>query len=263
MPKFAANLSMLFTELPLLDRIQAAATTGFDAVECQFPYDHRPEEIASRLLESGMKMVLHNLPAGNWGAGDRGIAAIPGRQAEFRDGVGRAIEYARLLGCPRLNCLAGAVATEDHRNAFEVLIENLVFAADALGEAGLDLLIEPVNTHDVPGFFVTGSQQALTIMDTVAAPNLKLQYDLYHAQMMGEDLPQTLSAALSRIGHIQFADAPGRHEPGTGAIDYMFLFRYLDRLGYEGWIGAEYRPSTTTIEGLGWLELHRSGGCQI
>ena len=256
MPRFAANLSMLFTELPFLDRIQAAATAGFAAVECQFPYDHPPEVIATRLKDSGMKMVLHNLPAGDWAAGDRGIAAVPGRQAEFRDGVAKAIDYARILGCPRLNCLAGVVTREQHPRALEVLMENLRFAAGALNAAGLELLMEPVNTHDVPGFFVSQSAQALSVIAAVAAPNLKLQYDLYHAQMMGEDLARTLQSALPGIGHLQIADAPGRHEPGTGEMDYTFLFKYLDRLGYDGWVGAEYKPSTTTSAGLGWLARH-------
>ena len=239
MPRFAANLSMLFTELPFLDRIQAAATAGFAAVECQFPYDHPPEVIATRLKDSGIK-----------------IAAVPGRQAEFRDGVAKAIDYARILGCPRLNCLAGVVTREQHPRALEVLMENLRFAAGALNAAGLELLMEPVNTHDVPGFFVSQSAQALSVIAAVAAPNLKLQYDLYHAQMMGEDLARTLQSALPGIGHLQVADAPGRHEPGTGEMDYTFLFKYLDRLGYDGWVGAEYKPSTTTSAGLGWLARH-------
>lgn len=253
MPKFAANLSMLFTELPFLDRIPAAAAAGFGAVECQFPYEYRAEEIARRLEEGGMTMILHNLPAGNWAAGDRGIAAVPGREAEFREGLSMAVDYALALGCPRLNCLAGIVEPRRHLEARQCLIDNLRVAATALQRAGLELLLEPVNTRDVPGFFVTGSRQAIDLIEAAAVPNLKLQLDLYHAQVMEGDLAHTLQALLPQIGHIQIADNPGRHEPGTGEVNYAFLFEYLDTLGYDGWIGCEYRPLTTTEAGLGWL----------
>ncbi len=257
MPKFAANLSMLFTELPFLDRIAAAAAAGFDAVECQFPYEYPAGDIARRLEDSRIGMVLHNLPAGDWGAGDRGIAALPQRRTEFRDGVGRAIEYARALGCPRLNCLAGIAVPARHAQAHDALIDNLRFAAGALAQAGLELLIEPVNTRDAPGFFVNRSRQAIAVIDAVGAANLRLQFDLYHAQVMEGDLATSLQTLLPRIGHIQVADNPGRHEPGTGEINYAFLFKHLDTLGYDGWVGCEYRPLTTTLAGLAWLAEHR------
>lgn len=257
-PKFAANLSMLFTELPFLDRIAAAAAAGFDAVECQFPYEQRADEIAHRLEDNQMAMVLHNLPAGDWGAGDRGIAALPERRSEFRDGVAKAIEYARALNCPRLNCLAGIVEPGRQAEAHEALVDNLRFVTAALEEACLELLIEPVNTRDTPGFLVCHSQQAIAIIDAVGAPNFRLQFDLYHAQIMEGDLARSLETLLPRIGHIQIADNPGRHEPGTGEINYAFLFKHLDTQGYDGWVGCEYRPLTTTADGLGWLARHRA-----
>lgn len=260
MPKFAANLSMLFTELPFLDRIAASAAAGFEAVECQFPYDYPPGEIARRLADSGLEIVLHNLPAGDWAAGDRGIAALLPRKSEFRDGVTKAIDYALALGCPRLNCLAGIVESAGHTEAQEVLIDNLRFAAAKLAQVGLELLVEPVNTRDVPGFFVNRSRQAIAIIDAVGAPNLRLQFDLYHAQIMEGDLARSLELLLPRIGHIQIADTHGRHEPGTGEINYAFLFKHLDTLGYDGWVGCEYRPLTTTTAGLGWLAEHRAAG---
>lgn len=257
MPRFAANLSMLFTELPFLDRIAAAADAGFAAVECQFPYDDPAAAIAARLREAGVGMVLHNLPAGDWAGGERGIAVLAGREAEFRDGVARAIDYATALGCPRLNCLAGIIEPSQQQSAHRRLIENLQFAAEALAAAGLELTIEPVNTRDVPGFFVSRSDQAVAFLDAVAAPNFRLQYDLYHAQVMEGDLVRRLEALLPRIGHIQVADDPGRHEPGTGDIPCALLFERLDALGYDGWVGAEYRPLTTTLAGLGWLGRYR------
>ena len=251
MPKFAANLSMLFTELPFLDRIPAAAAAGFEAVECQFPYDYPARDIADRLREAGLRMILHNLPAGDWAVGDRGIAAVPGRETEFRDGVAKAVAYAQAVGCPRLNCLAGIVDPSCRAEAREILIGNLRFAAAALAKSGLDLLIEPVNTRDVPGFFVNRSRQAVELIAAAGAPNLKLQFDLYHAQIMEGDLAHSLEALLPLIGHIQIADTPGRHEPGTGEINYAFLFKSLGALGYDGWVGCEYRPLTTTSAGLG------------
>ncbi len=253
MPRFAANLSLLYAELPFLARFDAAARDGFDAVEFQFPYAFEAGDIAAAARAAGVCIVLHNLPAGNWDAGERGIAGLPGREAEFRDGVERALRYARALGVDRLNCLAGlaphGVAAELAR---ETLVGNLRFAADRLATHGLRLLLEPINTRDVPGFMVHRSDDAIAIMDSVGRDNLLLQYDVYHMQRMEGDLAATLTRLLSRIGHIQIADNPGRHEPGSGEINFTFLLRHLDALGYPGWIGCEYIPRTSTHEGLGW-----------
>ncbi|OYY04670.1 MAG: hydroxypyruvate isomerase, partial [Acidocella sp. 35-58-6] len=237
MPKFAANLTMLFNEHPFLERFAAAAQAGFKAVEFMFPYDYEPAAINDALLTNNLTLVLHNLPAGNWAGGERGIACAPARISEFRDGVAKAISYATALNCPQLNCLAGIVQPENAATARTTLIENLRFAADALQKAGLTLLLEPVNTTDIPGFFVNRSAQALAIINEVAAPNLKLQYDIYHSQIMEGNLARTIEANLAQIGHIQLADNPGRHEPGTGEINYHYLFKKLDELGYTGWVG--------------------------
>jgi len=257
MPKFAANLSMLFTELPFLERFAAARNAGFTAVEYLFPYDFPKEELARQLRANGLKQVLHNLPAGDWAAGERGIACHPDRVGEFRDGVARAIEYAHALDCPQVNCLAGKLPPGvSAQQAHSTFVENLRFAAAQLGEAGIRLLIEPINPFDIPGFFLTRTEQALAIIDEVGSANLFLQYDIYHAQRTEGELAATLSKHLARIGHIQLADNPGRNEPGTGEINYGFLFRHLDALGWRGAIGCEYKPRTTTVEGLGWMQSH-------
>ena len=253
MPKLAANLSMTFNEVPFLDRFQAASNAGFKAVEFMFPYDYQVDDIADRLDRNDLALALHNLPAGHWDAGDRGLAANPDRVSEFQDGVGRAIEYARALGCPQVNCLAGIPpAGSDPDEVRAAFVSNLRFASSKLGEAGLRLLIEPINTRDIPGFYLDRSAQALAIIEEVASPNLSLQYDVYHMQIMEGDLTQTIRENLDTIGHIQIADNPGRHEPGTGEINYPYLLSALDDMGYHGWIGCEYRPLTTTEAGLGW-----------
>lgn len=258
MPKFAANLSMLFTEEEFLDRFKAAADAGFKGVEYLFPYDYTPDEIKSRLDAYGLTQVLHNLPAGDWAAGERGIACHPDRVEEFRAGVEQAIDYATTLGCKQVNCLAGiqpqGVSLEQARRT---LVENLRYAAGKLEAAGILLLAEPINTRDIPGFFLNRTEQALSIFDEVGSANLKLQYDIYHMQIMEGDLAPTIEKHLDRIAHVQLADNPGRHEPGTGEINYPFLFSHLDRLGYDGWIGCEYKPASTTREGLGWLDQAR------
>ncbi len=254
MPRFAANLTMLFNEVPFLDRFEAAAKAGFKAVEFLFPYDFKAEDIKSRLTANGLQLVLHNLPAGDWGAGERGIACLPDRKGEFRDGVGRAIDYAKALGVGQLNCLAGkAPAGAEAAKLRATFVENLGYAATELKRAGLRLLIEPINTYDIPGFYLNRTAQAIEILDEVRADNAFVQYDIYHAQRMEGELANTISKHFARIGHIQLADNPGRNEPGTGEINYDFLFRHLDKLGYAGWIGCEYKPATTTVEGLGWL----------
>ena len=258
MPQFAANLTMLFTEVPFLDRFERAAKAGFDAVEFLFPYAFPVAEIQSRLKANGLNLVLHNLPAGDWDAGERGIACLPERVGEFRDGVARAIEYAKALGVPQVNCLAGKVPSGVSDAALrETFVGNLGYAAAALKGAGIRLLVEPINTYDIPGFYLNRTAQALSILDDVGSDNLFVQYDIYHAQRMEGELAATLARHLARIAHVQLADNPGRNEPGTGEINYDFLFAHLDRIGYKGWVGCEYKPATSTEAGLGWLAAAR------
>jgi hydroxypyruvate isomerase len=264
MPRFAANLSMLFDEHPFLDRFERAARAGFKAVEIQFPYPYPIAELKARLSANHLELVLHNLPAGDFDKGERGIACHPDRVDAFREGVARAIEYASALKAPRVNCLAGiappGVPEAVLRRTF---VANLRFAANELKKAGIKLLIEPVNTFDIPGFYLNRTAQALAIIDEVAgagepgADNLFVQYDLYHAQRMEGELIATMEKHLARIAHIQLADNPGRHEPGTGEIHYDNVFAALDRMGYAGWIGCEYKPANGTEAGLGWLERAR------
>ena len=255
MPKFSANLSMLFTEVPFLDRFERAANAGFQAVEFLFPYAWPAAEIKARLDAHRLKLVLHNLPAGDWDAGERGIACLPERIDEFRAGVAKAIDYATALGVPQLNCLAGkAPAGADATVLRKTFVANLKFAVTELKKAGLKQLIEPINTYDIPGFYLNRTVQALAILDEVGASNAFVQYDIYHAQRMEGELAATMQKHLARIGHIQLADNPGRNEPGTGEINYGFLFEHLDRIGYAGWIGCEYKPATTTEAGLGWRQ---------
>lgn len=255
MPRFAANLTMLFTELPFLERFQAAAEAGFEGVEYLFPYAFEAGALAERLDRHRLVQVLHNLPAGDWEKGERGIACHPGREAEFQDGVGRAIEYARVLGCRQLNCLAGIAPAGAGEDAVrQALIDNLRFAAARLKGAGIRLLVEPVNTRDIPGFYLNRTDQAIALIDEAGSDNLFLQYDIYHAQRMEGEIGNTIARHLARIGHIQLADNPGRGEPGSGEINYPWLFRHIDKLGYEGWIGCEYKPATTTQAGLGWMK---------
>lgn len=258
MPKFAANLTMMFNEVSFLERFDAAAAAGFKAVEFLFPYDFEAQAIRDKLEANNLQLVLHNLPAGDWAAGDRGNAVDPSRVDEFRQGVDRAIAYATALGCTRINCLAGKAGPGQQESAQRTLVENLRYAAGKLKEVGITLLLEPINTRDIPGFFVSRSRQALEIIDAVGADNLKLQFDLYHAQVMEGDLTHTIETQFDRIAHLQLADNPGRHEPGTGEINYPFLFRRLDELKYDGWIGCEYKPLTTTTDGLGWFKPWRS-----
>ena len=259
MPRFAANLSMLFTEVPFLDRFERAARAGFEAVEFLFPYAHTVQEIKERVDAHGLQIVLHNLPAGDWDAGERGIACDPARIVEFRAGVAQAIIYAQALGVPQLNCLAGkAPAGGDAAVLRSTRVENLRFAATELRAAGLRLLIEPINPFDIPGFYLTRTDQALDILDEVDASNAFVQYDIYHAQRTEGEIAATLQKHLARIGHVQLADNPGRNEPGTGEINYRFLFEHLDRIGYQGWIGCEYKPATTTAAGLGWMKAHNA-----
>jgi hydroxypyruvate isomerase len=254
MPKFNANLTMLFNEVDFLDRFKAAKDARFKAVEYLFPYPYRASELAERLQEFGLAQVLHNLPAGNWAKGERGIACIPRRETEFREGVDRAIEYAKALECAQLNCLAGVAPQDVHAELLrDTFVSNLKFAAGKLKAAGIRLLIEPCNTRDIPGFFLNRSKQALEVINDVGSDNLFLQYDIYHMQIMEGDLAPTIQRNLASIRHLQLADNPGRNEPGTGEINYPFLFQFIDKLGYTGWIGCEYKPRGTTVKGLGWV----------
>lgn len=253
MPKFAANLTMLFGEMPFLDRFAAAKAAGFAGVEYLFPYEFDKADLRERLNEHGLTQVLHNLPAGNWAKGERGIAILPDRVDEFRDGVVRAVDYAKALDCSQLNCLVGIAPSDaDPFELGEVLVSNLRFAADALARERIKLLIEPINTLDIPGFYLKGTEQAVQLIADVRSSNLFVQYDIYHMQVMEGDIARSLQKHLVRIGHVQLADNPGRGEPGTGEINYPFLFRHLDAIGYRGWVGCEYKPRTSTIEGLGW-----------
>ena len=261
MPKFAANLSMLWNELPFLDRFEAAARAGFKAVEFLFPYDFKAEEIDQRLKQNHLQLVLHNMPPGDWAAGERGRACWPGHEDEFRANVTLALTYATALGSPHLHCMAGIPpAGVSEAKARATLVSNLRLAADAAKQQGVRLLLEPINRFDMPGFIVNRPRQAIEIMDEVCSDNLFLQYDIYHAQRMEGELANTIQELLPRIAHMQLADTPGRHEPGTGEIHYRYLFDRIDALGYTGHIGCEYKPRDAgpggTDAGLAWLAAH-------
>jgi len=250
---------MMFNEVEFLERFDAAAEAGFQGVEYLFPYDYDKEELAERLKRNNLTQVLHNLPAGDWDAGERGIGCLPDRVGEFRDGVQRAIDYAKVLGCTQVNCLAGTTPEgADADELRETFVSNLSYAAGALEETGIRLLIEPINTRDIPGFYLQHTAQAAGIIKEVGSDNLSLQYDIYHMQVMEGDLAPTIEANIDIIRHVQLADNPGRNEPGTGEINYPFLFDHLGRVGYKGWIGCEYRPLTETTEGLGWVSDYLS-----
>ncbi|MCH8196778.1 MAG: hydroxypyruvate isomerase family protein [Proteobacteria bacterium] len=261
MPKLSANLGMLFTEVEFLERFGRAAEAGFTAVEYPSGYDWPAEELADRLAQNGLEQVLLNMPAGDRQAGERGLAALCGREAEFRESVGTALDYAQILGCPRLHAMAGIVTHEARRGEMEeTYIENLKVAAGACAEMSVKLLIEPINPDDMPGYFLNGSAQALAIIDAVGSDNLYLEYDLYHMHIMGDDLAATIAANLPRIAHFQIAGVPGRHEPDGGDIDTAGLFDLIDKGGYDGWIGCEYHPRAGTEEGLGWARAYGIGG---
>jgi hydroxypyruvate isomerase len=244
---------MLFNEVGFLERFDAAAKAGFKGVEYLFPYDFQPNEIVAKLKANDLTQVLHNLPAGDWAGGERGIAVLPDRVEEFKQGVDKAITYATALGCKQVNCLAGIPKGVDAATAHKTLVENLKYAAPKLKAAGIKLLLEAINTRDIPGFFVTTTKQSLAIIEEVGSDNLFVQYDIYHMQIMEGDLARTIEANLAKIAHIQLADNPGRNEPGTGEINYPFLYDFIDKVGYQGWIGAEYKPKSDTVAGLGWL----------
>ncbi len=257
MPRLNANLSMMFGEHDFLERFDAAAKAGFKGVEFLFPYAYDKRKLAEMLDRNRLEMVLFNMPPGDWEAGDRGMACDPARTAEFQDNVGTAVDYAVALKCKQLHCMAGlkprGVGEEQMRQTY---IENLQFAGKELAKHGIGLLIEAINTRDIPGFYLNYSAQAVDIMHYAAVPNLAFQYDIYHMQIMEGDLAPTIEKHLAKIGHMQLADTPGRHEPGTGEINYPFLFDFIDRIGYKGWIGCEYRPAGKTEDGLGWAKRY-------
>jgi 2-dehydrotetronate isomerase len=257
MPKFAANLSFIFQEVGFLDRFAAAAQSGFKAVEYLGAYDHRPETVAAQLETHGLTQALFNMPPGNWAAGERGLAALPGREAEFRAGVDTALTYAKATKCRLLHAMAGLVPDgADRGEAERSYVANLRYAAERAAPEGVTVIIEPINTRDIPGYFLNTTTQAMAIIERVGHPNLQLQLDLYHVQIMEGDLAHKIRALAGRYPHIQIAGNPGRHEPDIGEINYPFLFDLLDEIGYAGWIGCEYRPKGETGAGLGWARRY-------
>lgn len=257
MPRFAANLSMLYVEHDFLDRFAAAAGDGFNGVEYLFPYAHEASVLARCLADQGLQQVLFNAPPGDWDAGERGLACLPGREAEFRDGLLKALDYAHVLQCPRVHVMAGVVPQGMSRQALRATyLANLAWAAERAGAQGVDVLIEPINSRDMPGFFLNRQDEAHAIVCDVGAPNLKVQMDLYHLQIVEGDVTTKLHQYLpgGRVGHIQIAGVPLRHEPDVGELNCHHLFDVIDKLGFEGWIGCEYRPAGSTSEGLAWLK---------
>lgn len=258
MIRLAANLSMLFNEHAFMDRFAAAAKASFKGVEFLFPYAYGANELSDALKKNQLEQVLFNLPPGDWDAGERGLASLPGREGEFRDSVVEALRYAEALNCSRVHAMAGLLpegaddATQaDHHATY---IRNLRFAAGEAAKVGREVLIEPINTRDMPGFFLSRQAQAMKVLEEVGAENLKLQFDLYHCQIMDGDLIRHLERQFSVIGHIQVAGVPERHEPNVGEVHYPAIFERLSALGYTGWIGCEYRPKADTRAGLGWGE---------
>jgi 2-dehydrotetronate isomerase len=254
MPRFAANLTMMYQEHAFLDRFQAAARDGFSAVEFLFPYEFDANEIAARLRDNGLKQALFNAPPGEFSRGDRGIASIPGREDEFKQSVALALRYADALGCPIIHAMAGLViGGEDRAAYYSTYLKNLAYAAQQAAVHGVTVVIEPINPRDMPGYFISRQEEAHQICREIGATNLKVLMDLYHCQIVEGDLAMRLRETISGIGHIQIAGVPGRHEPDDGELNYPYLFELIDSLGYVGWIGCEYRPKAGTSEGLGWL----------
>ncbi|WP_421862987.1 hydroxypyruvate isomerase family protein [Motiliproteus sp.] len=258
MPRFCANLSLLFVEHPLEQRFQAAAAAGFDEVEIQFPYPIEPQQLVELLSRNSQQLVLFNLPAGDWDAGERGIACLPNREQEFIDGVEQALIYAAATGCRQINCLAGVRPDSlSDDSAMQIMAERCRYAAKRLGQQGINLNIEAINSYDIPGFLINNSAKARALLDRIGADNVRLQYDLYHMQRMEAPIMPRLAELMPIIGHIQVADHPGRHEPGTGEMDYPALLAELDRLGYTGRVALEYNPKQSTLAGLDWLNPYR------
>ncbi len=258
MPKFAANLSMMFNEVPFLDRFAAARAAGFEAVEFLFPYEFPAAEIAQRLADNGLANVLFNAPPGDWNAGERGMACLPHRRAEFRDGIKRALDYAAALGCPRLHVMAGlAPAGVAGDTLLGCYAANLDFAAEECAKLGVKPVIEPINHRDIPGFFLNTTAQAKAVIEALGPERVGLQFDLYHCQITEGDVTRKAQDLLPYIAHMQVADTPGRNEPGTGEVRWDFVFDAIDAMGYRGWIGCEYRPRGETLAGLGWWQQYR------
>jgi 2-dehydrotetronate isomerase len=259
MPRFAANLTMMYGEFAFPHRFAAAAKDGFKAVEFLFPYEYPVKDLATWLCEHGLTQVLLNAPPGSWASGERGLASLPGREADFRSAIHTALEYAHTLGCPRVHVMAGvALAGMDRAAMLGAFQSNLAWAAEAAAPAGVQLLIEPINTRDMPGYFLNRQDEAHAVVEQVGSPALKVQMDLYHCQIVEGDLSMKLRKYLAgsgkkNVGHIQIAGVPDRHEPDRGELDYEYLFDLIDELGYEGWIGCEYRPKAGTSDGLAWL----------
>ena len=255
MPRFAANLSMMFNEVGFLDRFEAAARAGFTAVEFLFPYDHQAAELKARLSANGLSQVLFNMPPGDWARGERGLASLPGRQGEFRDGVRRALEYAAALDCGMVHCMAGIPGVDvPFATAAAVYAVNLAWAAEQAQAAGVKLVIEPINHRDMPGFHLNTMAQGAAVVAAIGADRLGLQFDIYHCQVTEGDITRRIEAHLPIIAHVQLADVPARNEPGTGEIGWDHVFRRIDALGYAGWIGCEYRPAGDTVAGLAWRQ---------
>jgi len=255
MPRLAANVSTLFTEIGFLERFAAARKAGFRAVEYQYPYEFKPAEVARAAREAGVEVVLHNVPRGDPERREHGTACIPGREPQFREDLERAIEYARAVSCPRLHCLAGVVpAGAERRELHATYLANLKHAAARLKREEMMLLIEPVSERTAKNYFLGGSAQALAVLDELGADNAFLQYDFFHMQILEGNLAEKAERLLARIGHMQVADAPGRHEPGSGEINFDFLFKHVDAIGYAGWIGCEYNPAGDTVAGLKWAK---------
>ena len=254
MPRFCANLTMMFNEHPFLDRFGPAAKAGFKAVEFLFPYDFKAADIRARLEDNGLRQILFNMPPGDWPMGERGLACLPGRQAEFRDGVTRALDYATALGAKRLHCMAGLMpAGIAPGTAATLYANNLAWACEQAESAGVLIVIEPINHRDIPGFFLNTTSQAAGLIEAIGRDRLALLFDLYHCQITEGDLTSRMAQLLPLIGHVQIADVPGRNEPGTGEINWDFIFARMDSLGYDGWVGCEYRPAGDTAAGLGWF----------
>lgn len=257
MPRFAANLTMMFNERDFLDRFAAARDAGFTAVEFLFPYDHAPDVVAGRLQAAGLEQALFNMPPGDWAAGERGLAALPGREDEFRTGVATALTYAEATGVKRLHVMSG-LAPHDDPAAQKAYRASVVYAADKLGEKGLDLVLEPINGRDMPGYFLNDFNRAAALIAELGLPNVKLQYDVYHRQILHGDVLKSLEALMPIVGHVQIAAVPKRQEPNTGELNDAAIFEALDRLGYDGFVGCEYRPAGVTEDGLGWFAPYRA-----
>ena len=255
MPRFAANLSMMFNEMPFLDRFAAARKAGFEGVEFLFPYDFPAAEIRTRLHGEGLTQALFNMPPGDWANGERGLASLPGRQMEFREGVKRALDYAAALECRHVHCMAG-IPRDDVApgTAAAMYAANLAWATEQAAPAGVKLVIEPINHRDMPGYFLHTQAQGAAVIEAIGRDRLGLQFDLYHVQITEGDISKRMEKHLPVIAHMQIADVPARNEPGTGELGWSYLFKRMDELGYDGWVGCEYRPAGETVAGLGWRE---------